>query len=57
MFAFKTYLYPLSEIKAEGLGEDLAVAIDGLKGGSVPGIHRYKKAIVWGEAVKAYLRG
>ncbi len=56
VFSFKTYLYPLSEIKNEGLGEELAQAVDGLKGGSVPGMHFYKRAVVWGEVVKAYLR-
>jgi hypothetical protein len=49
-------LYPLSEIKEEGLGEELAQAIDGLKEGSVPEMHFYKRGVVWGEAVKEYLR-
>lgn len=44
-------------IKDEGLGEDLATAIDGLKDGSVPEMHYYKRGAVWGEAVKAFLRG
>lgn len=57
MFAFKTYLTPLAEVKAEGRGAELAAAIDGLKRGTVPGVHHYKKAVVWGEAVKAYLLG
>lgn len=56
IFSFKTYLYPISEIKEEGLGEDLATAIDGLKAGSVPQMNVYKKAIVWGEAVQSFLR-
>jgi Protein of unknown function (DUF3445) len=56
VFSFKTYLYPLSDIKDEGLGEELAKAIDGLKEGSVPAMHFYKRGVVWGEAVKAYLR-
>ncbi|TVY17487.1 hypothetical protein LARI1_G004528 [Lachnellula arida] len=56
VFSFKTYLYPLSDIKIEGLGEDLAQAIDGLREGSVPAMHFYKRGVVWGEAVKAYLR-
>jgi len=56
VFAFKTYLYPLRELKDEGLGEELASAIDGLKEGSVPKMHFYKKGVVWGEAVKRYLR-
>lgn len=56
LFNFKTYLYPLKDIKDEGLGEELAQAIDGLKEGSVPGMHFYKRGVVWGEAVKQYLR-
>lgn len=56
MFTFHTYTYPIREIKEEGLGEELALAIDGLKEGNVPEIHRYKRGPVWGEAVKAYLR-
>lgn len=56
-FSFKTLLYTLPEIKDEGLGEALAEAIDGLRDGSAPGFHLYKRAAVWGESVKAYLRG
>lgn len=56
VFSFKTYLYPIKDIKEEGLGEDLAVAIDGLKEGSVPAIHFYKRGPIWGEAVKEFLR-
>lgn len=56
VFSFKTYLYPIKDIKAEGSGEELATAIDGLKLGTVPQFHWYKKAPVWGEAVKGYLR-
>lgn len=56
VFAFHTYLYPIEQIKNEGGGEDLANAIDGLKMGSVPEMHFYKRGAVWGEAVKRYLR-
>jgi hypothetical protein len=56
VFAFKTYTYPLSEVKAEGNGKALAEAIDGLSKGSVPKIAVYKSAVVWGDAVKMYLR-
>jgi hypothetical protein len=35
----------------------LAEAIDGLGTGSVPGIAVYKRQVVWGEKVKAFLRG
>ncbi|KAH8428050.1 heme-dependent oxidative N-demethylase family protein [Aspergillus melleus] len=55
-FSFKTYLYPIRDIKAEGLGETLAQAIDGLQGGNVPGMYYYKRAAVWGVSVKRYLR-
>ncbi|KAJ5722635.1 hypothetical protein N7488_000670 [Penicillium malachiteum] len=56
VFAFHTYTYPIQQIKDEGLGEDLAVAIDGLKYGNVPAIHAYKRGDYWGEAVKEFLR-
>ncbi|PLB52842.1 hypothetical protein P170DRAFT_444739 [Aspergillus steynii IBT 23096] len=56
VFAFHTYTYPIQSVKDEGLGEDLATAIDGLKEGNVPGIHWYKRAPVWGDAVKRFLR-
>jgi hypothetical protein len=57
VFGFKTYMYPLSEIRDEGSGEVLAQAIDGLGLGSVPGMTIYKRQVIWGEKVKAYLRG
>lgn len=47
----------MSEIRDEGSGEELAMAIEGLKQGSVPRMSSYKKEIVWGELVKAFLRG
>ena len=56
VFAFKSYMYPIKDVKEEGSGEELAQAIDGLKEGSVPGMHFYKRGVVWGEAVKRYLR-
>ena len=56
VFAFKTYMYPIREIKEEGMGEELAQAIDGLKEGSVPAMHFYKRGVVWGEEVKRFLR-
>lgn len=56
MFTFHTYTYPIKEIKDEGLGEDLAASIDGLRDGNVPGMHVYKRGPAWGEAVKEYLR-
>lgn len=56
MFAFKTYLYSLRQIKEEGMAEELAEAIDGLKNGNVPEIYWYKRGPEWGAAVKKYLR-
>ncbi|KAL4892383.1 hypothetical protein BDV59DRAFT_193880 [Aspergillus ambiguus] len=56
VFAFHTYLYPIQDIKAEGSGEDLALAIDGLERGSVPEIYKYKDGEKWGHAIKDYLR-
>ena len=57
LFAFHTYLYPISDIKSEGSCEELAQAIEGLKDGSVPRMWWYKRAVVWGEVVRGYLRG
>lgn len=56
LFSFKTYLYPIKDIKDEGLGEVLADAIDGLSTGNVPGMHFYKRAAIWGTSVQRYLR-
>lgn len=46
----------LRDIKLEGLGDDLADAIDGLKSGNAPVMNVYKRGPVWGNAVKDYLR-
>ncbi|KAL3477583.1 hypothetical protein BJX99DRAFT_125404 [Aspergillus californicus] len=56
VFGFHTYTYPLQEIKDEGLGEDMAAAIDGLKEGNVPDIYGYKRGPYWAGSVKAFLR-
>ncbi|KAL6862491.1 hypothetical protein ACO1O0_002724 [Amphichorda felina] len=56
MFSFKTYLYPISEIKAEGTGPELATAIEGLKAGNAPGMWTYKGGAKWAERVCEYLR-
>ncbi|ROV96574.1 hypothetical protein VMCG_07838 [Cytospora schulzeri] len=55
-FSFKTHLYTLEEIKAEGLGDQLADAIDGLRHGNAPGMWTYKGAIRWGKKAKEFLR-
>ena len=57
VFAFKTYQYPIQELRDEGSGEALCEAIDGMGTGSAPGMTVYKRQVVWGEKVKAYLRG
>ncbi|KAL7628506.1 hypothetical protein AAE478_000021 [Parahypoxylon ruwenzoriense] len=56
LFSFKTYLYPVKEIKEEGLGRDLADAIEGLKTGNAPGMWVYKGGVRWGKRVCEYLR-
>lgn len=56
LFSFKTYMYPITEIKEEGLGADLADAIEGLRSGNAPGMWKYKSAIRWSEPVCEYLR-
>lgn len=55
-FSFKTYLYPLSEIKADGEGSALADAIEGLKKGNAPGMWVYKGGGIWADRVCEYLR-
>ena len=57
VFGFKTYQYPLKDVKEEGSGEELAAAIEGLGTGSIPGMRVYKSAVVWGDKAMAYLRG
>ncbi|CAI9625873.1 unnamed protein product [Alternaria burnsii] len=57
VFAFKTYQYPLRELRDEGSGEVLAEAIDGLGLGSAPGMTIYKRQVIWGDKVKAFLKG
>jgi hypothetical protein len=56
VFAFKTYLYHLDEVVEEGLGEEMASAIEGLGKGSVPAVEVYKRAVVWRRRVVEYLR-
>lgn len=56
VFAFKTYLTSLEEVREEGNGEALAEATEGFKRGSVPEMETYKRAIVWGDLVREFLR-
>ncbi|CUM63005.1 uncharacterized protein PRCAT00000566001 [Priceomyces carsonii] len=48
----RTFLTPISQVKEEGLAEELTRAIDSLP----DEIAFYKKRDAWGEAVKQYLR-
>ncbi|GKU04293.1 unnamed protein product [Fusarium langsethiae] len=56
LFSFKTYLYPVRQIKEEGLGSAFADAIEGLSKGNAPGMWTYKSAVRWGSSVIDYLR-
>ncbi|KAK8050122.1 hypothetical protein PG994_011852 [Apiospora phragmitis] len=56
LFSFKTYLYPVTDIKAEGLGPEVADAIEGLPRGNAPGMWKYKGGVRWGKSICAYLR-
>jgi hypothetical protein len=49
------YLYPLQQVKDEGLAGELLQAIDGLKEENAPGFWRYKRAPIWEEKIKAFL--
>ena len=53
VFAWKTYMYTLKELKEEGEAENLAEAIRGLG----DDIRRCKGLEIWEEKVLAYLRG
>ena len=57
LFSFKTYLFPIRDIKAEGMGPGLADAVEGLKSGNAPGMWTYKGGVRWGKSMCAYLRG
>ena len=57
VFAFKTYVTCLEEVKEEGDGEALAEATEGFLKGSVPEMDTYKRAVVWGDLVRDFLRG
>lgn len=57
VFAFKTYQYPIEQIRGEECAEAFCQAIDGMATGSVPEMTVYKRQVVWGEKVKAFLRG
>jgi len=56
VFAFKTYLTRLEEVKEEGSGDALAEATEGFLRGSVPEMEVYKRAVVWGDVVRKFLK-
>ncbi|KAM6518760.1 hypothetical protein FSOLCH5_007522 [Fusarium solani] len=56
LFSFKTYLYKVTDVKAQGQGPEFAEAIEGIRQGNVPEMWDYKGAPRWGETVCRYLR-
>ncbi|KGQ06924.1 hypothetical protein BBAD15_g7764 [Beauveria bassiana D1-5] len=56
LFSFKTYMYPVQQIKSEGGGPAFADAVEGLATGNAPGMRTYKGSVRWGKAVCEYLR-
>jgi len=57
VFAFKTYQYKIRDVRDEGCGIELADAIEGIGEGNAPGMMVYKRQVVWGKKVAAFLRG
>jgi hypothetical protein len=55
IFSFKTFMEPLSELKREGSGPQLANALNGLRMGSVPAMDVYKDGVIWREPLVEYL--
>jgi len=55
IFGFTTILEPLSELKKEGCGPQLAEALNGLKSGSSPAMDVYKNGVIWREPLVEYL--
>ncbi|EEU41406.1 uncharacterized protein NECHADRAFT_95312 [Fusarium vanettenii 77-13-4] len=56
LFSFKTYLFKVTDVKAQGQGPEFAEAIEGIRHGNVPEMWEYKGAPRWGETVCRYLR-
>jgi hypothetical protein len=56
LFSFKTHMYPISEIRAEGSGPEIADAVQGLRKGNAPGMWVYKGGVRWADRVCEYLR-
>lgn len=57
IFSYKTYQYGLRELRDEGVGEEMAEASLGLGKGNAAGMRVYKREVVWGEKVRAFLKG
>lgn len=55
IFTMRTYITPLSQVKAEGLGPALADAVEGLDANG-KAMAEYKRRGEWGEVVGEYLR-
>lgn len=55
VFTIKSYIYPLRQIKEEGLGDALATASEGMGPDRCP-MAEYKRRGEWGEVVSEYLR-
>ncbi|KAM0421494.1 hypothetical protein ACHAPT_010667 [Fusarium lateritium] len=49
LFNFKTYMYKVTDVKAQGQGHEFAEAIEGIRQGNVPDMWDYKGAPKWGE--------
>jgi hypothetical protein len=49
-------MYPIKIIKDEGLGPEVADAIEGLRKGNAPEMWKYKSAVRWGKSACSYLR-
>ncbi|TQW00890.1 HRQ family protein 2 [Cordyceps javanica] len=56
LFSFKTYMYPVKQLKDEGGGPAFADAVEGLASGNAPGMRFYKGSVRWGKVVCEYLR-
>ena len=57
LFSFKTYIYSIEDVKEEGLGPELADAIEGFRKGNAPEFWTYKGAVRWGKSICKFLRG
>ncbi|KAF5005891.1 hypothetical protein FDECE_7704 [Fusarium decemcellulare] len=56
LFNFKTYMYKVTDVKAQGQGTQFAEAIEGIRQGNVPEMWEYKGAPRWAGTVCNYLR-